>query len=204
MNNAETTDKVAAVAEQGAPVAPEKGGSKKGASPKKGAPKAKKSAKPAKAAKALRGAKKGATEDWPDHFLLQDLRAASDSATPSIPGSTIAIVRERSSSCLEATIRERSIVGDLGTTGAWSRRTSGRPTLRYQARMVSGLATQATSRSALRPSRFPISARLIRSGLERRNRAGSLARRTRFSAARYSFRDQKANGPELRRYMFDA
>ena len=29
---------------------------------------------------------------------------------------------------------------------------------RYQARMVSGLATQPTSRSALRPKRFPISA----------------------------------------------
>jgi Predicted methyltransferase regulatory domain len=36
--------------------------------------------------------------------------------------------------------------------------------LRYQPRIVSGLATQATSRSALRPSRFPILASVTRSG----------------------------------------
>jgi hypothetical protein len=36
--------------------------------------------------------------------------------------------------------------------------------LRYQPRIVSGLATQASSASALRPNRFPISARVIRSG----------------------------------------
>lgn len=47
MTNVETNDK-AAVAEQGAPVAPKKATSKKGASPKKDAPKAKKSAKAAK------------------------------------------------------------------------------------------------------------------------------------------------------------
>jgi hypothetical protein len=58
---------------------------------------------------------------------------------------------------------------------------------RYQARMVSGLATQATSRSALRPTRFPISARVARSGSLNRNLDGSFARRIRFSAARYSF-----------------
>jgi hypothetical protein len=48
--NAETTstDKNAAVAEQGAPVAPEKAASKKTASTKKGAPKGEKSAKGAK------------------------------------------------------------------------------------------------------------------------------------------------------------
>ena len=55
MKNAEATNttETAAVAEQGAPVAPEKASSKKGASQKKGAPKgqkaAKKAAKPAKA-----------------------------------------------------------------------------------------------------------------------------------------------------------
>src|ERR1700688_810245 len=58
---------------------------------------------------------------------------------------------------------------------------------RYQDRMVSGLATRATSWSALRPSRFPISARVARSGLLNRNLDGSLALRIRFSAARYSF-----------------
>ena len=51
MNNVETNDKDAAVAAQGAHVAPEKASSKKGASQKKGAPKAKKSAKKAAAPK---------------------------------------------------------------------------------------------------------------------------------------------------------
>ena len=41
---------------------------------------------------------------------------------------------------------------------------------RYQARMVSGLATQATFSRALRPSRFPISASVHRSGSDRRSR----------------------------------
>ncbi len=49
MTNAETNDKAAAVAEQGAQVAPEKAPSKKGASKKDGAPKAKKAAKGGKA-----------------------------------------------------------------------------------------------------------------------------------------------------------
>jgi hypothetical protein len=49
MTNLETNDRAAAVAEQGAQVAPEKAPSKKGASQKKGAPKAKKSAKGGKA-----------------------------------------------------------------------------------------------------------------------------------------------------------
>ena len=66
MTNAETTaaDKAAAVAEQGAHVAPEKASSKKGTSPKKGAPKGQKSAKgkapaaaPKKEAKAGKKAK---------------------------------------------------------------------------------------------------------------------------------------------------
>jgi hypothetical protein len=61
MTNAETNDKAATAAEQGAHVAPAKAPSKKRASHKKGAPKAKKSAKPAKPAKALR-AKKGAAD----------------------------------------------------------------------------------------------------------------------------------------------
>ena len=59
--------------------------------------------------------------------------------------------------------------------------------LRYQAKMVSGWATQATARSALRPRRFPISARVARSGSLNRNLDGSFALRIRFSAARYSF-----------------
>jgi hypothetical protein len=60
--------------------------------------------------------------------------------------------------------------------------------LRYQARIVSGFATQATSWSALRPRRLPISGRVTRSGLESRTRAGNFALKIRFSAARYSFR----------------
>jgi len=58
MNNAETTDKAAAVAEQGAQGAPEKAASKKGASQKKGAPKGQKTAKGGKA-KADAPTKKG-------------------------------------------------------------------------------------------------------------------------------------------------
>src|SRR6185437_16695494 len=54
-----------------------------------------------------------------------------------------------------------------------------------------GFATEATSVSVLRPSRFPISASVIRSGLESRNRAGSLVFRIRFSAARYSLRRRR-------------
>ncbi len=48
MTNTETTDKAAAIAAQGAHVAPEKAASKKAASKKKGAPKAKKTANGAK------------------------------------------------------------------------------------------------------------------------------------------------------------
>ncbi len=48
MNNAGTTDKAAAVAEQGAQGAPEKAALKKGASQRKGAPKGPKTAKGAK------------------------------------------------------------------------------------------------------------------------------------------------------------
>ena len=58
MTNAETTDKAAAVAEQGATVAPEKAPSKKATSQKKAAPKGKKNAKGSKKAKAA--AKKAA------------------------------------------------------------------------------------------------------------------------------------------------
>ena len=60
MTNAETNDKAAAVAEQGATVAPEKAPSKKGASQKKGAPKAKKSAKAAAPKKEAKTSKKTA------------------------------------------------------------------------------------------------------------------------------------------------
>ena len=62
--NAETTDTAAAVAEQGANVAPDKASSKKGASAKKSAPKGQKSAKgdkpKATAPKKATGAKKAA------------------------------------------------------------------------------------------------------------------------------------------------
>jgi len=58
MTNAETNDQAAAVAEQGAHVAPEKAASKKGASRKTGAPKAKKPAKAAPHKKQAKGAKK--------------------------------------------------------------------------------------------------------------------------------------------------
>ena len=60
MTNAETNDKAAAVADQGANVAPEKAPSKKGASQKKGAPKAKKSAKAAAPRKEAKASKKAA------------------------------------------------------------------------------------------------------------------------------------------------
>ena len=60
MTNAETNDKAAAVAEQGANVAQEKAPSKKGASQKKGAPKAKKSAKAAAPKKEAKPSKKAA------------------------------------------------------------------------------------------------------------------------------------------------
>src|SRR2546422_3097215 len=64
MTNAETNDKAATVAAQGAHVPPEKALSKKGDSKKKGAPKAKKSAKaPKKGPTAARGrAPKGETD----------------------------------------------------------------------------------------------------------------------------------------------
>ena len=60
------------------------------------------------------------------------------------------------------------------------------------ARVLSRHPNQAISRSALRPSRFPISASVIRSGSERRNRAGNLVLRIRFSAARYSFHNKSS------------
>jgi hypothetical protein len=58
MTNAETADKAAAVAEQGAQGAPEKAASKKGASQKKNAPKANKGAKKAKGAPKKQAASK--------------------------------------------------------------------------------------------------------------------------------------------------
>jgi hypothetical protein len=62
MTNAETNDKAATAAEQGANAAPAKAPSKKGASRKNSAPKAKKSAKSAKAAKGQRArTQKGGT-----------------------------------------------------------------------------------------------------------------------------------------------
>src|SRR6266851_4816807 len=52
------------------------------------------------------------------------------------------------------------------------------------AKIVYGLATQATCARALRPSRLPISASVDLYGLDRRNRAGRCARRIRLSAAK--------------------
>jgi len=52
--------------------------------------------------------------------------------------------------------------------------------LRYQARMVAGLATRATSARALGPSRLPISASVDLSGLDKRSRGGRCHRRIRF------------------------
>ena len=65
MTNAETNDKAAAVAEQGATVAPEKAPSKKGASQKKGAPKPKKSAKAVAPKKEAKASKKAAKPERP-------------------------------------------------------------------------------------------------------------------------------------------
>ncbi len=72
MTNAETSDKAAAVAEQGAPIAvekaaPEKAPAKKGTNQKKGAPKAKKAAKAAAPAKnkASKKAAKGERKTGP-------------------------------------------------------------------------------------------------------------------------------------------
>ena len=64
MKNAEatTTENAAAVAEQGATVAPEKASSKKGATQKKGAPKGQKTAKGAKAKAAPTKASKKAAK----------------------------------------------------------------------------------------------------------------------------------------------
>src|SRR5215469_8137362 len=53
--------------------------------------------------------------------------------------------------------------------------------------MVSGLATHATWARAFRPSCLPISAKVDLSESDKRNRAGKCARKTRFSAAKYSF-----------------
>jgi len=60
MTNAETNDKAASVAEQGAHAAPEKASSKKGASQKKGAPKAKKGVKAAAPKREAKASKKAA------------------------------------------------------------------------------------------------------------------------------------------------
>ena len=60
MTTSETNDRPAAVAEQGAPVAPEKASPKKGATQKTGAPKGAKNAKVAKPTKAAKATKKTA------------------------------------------------------------------------------------------------------------------------------------------------
>ena len=47
-------------------------------------------------------------------------------------------------------------------------------------------------RECFAPQAFPDLGQVIRSGLERRNRVGSLVRRIRFSAAKYSFRSRSS------------
>src|SRR5450830_1525068 len=64
--------------------------------------------------------------------------------------------------------------------------------LRYHAKMVSGRAAVATSPSALRPSRRPISPSFARSASESFSRPFNWAFRIRFSAARYSFRSSSS------------
>jgi hypothetical protein len=59
--------------------------------------------------------------------------------------------------------------------------------LRYQARIVSGRATLATSARTLRPNRWPISASVARSAFESCSRPLNWAVRIRFSVTRYSF-----------------
>jgi hypothetical protein len=59
--------------------------------------------------------------------------------------------------------------------------------LRYQAKMLSGCATEATYSSARRPIRLAISAKVTRCALLKGTRAGKWERRILFSAIRYSF-----------------
>src|SRR5262245_60669582 len=63
--------------------------------------------------------------------------------------------------------------------------------LRYHPRMVSGRAAVATSPSALRPSRRPISPSFARSASESFGRPFNWSLRIRFSAARYSIPQQQ-------------
>jgi len=63
MTNAEATENTAAVAEQGAHVAPERAPSKKGASRKQNAPKAKKTAKDAAPKRGAKAAKKASKSE---------------------------------------------------------------------------------------------------------------------------------------------
>jgi hypothetical protein len=74
---------------------------------------------------------------------------------------------------------------DIG--GAWSHRTSARSVCGTKPGSCRALAIEAISRGAFLPTRFPITARVTRSGSDKRSRAGSLVRRVRFSAARYLF-----------------
>jgi len=85
-------------------------------------------------------------------------------------------------------IGQRSIRGRPGLRRAFEPSNLRATSLRYQARIVSGRATVATSASALRPNRWPISASVARSASESFSRPFNCAFRMRFSAARYSAR----------------
>jgi Protein of unknown function (DUF3489) len=76
MTNAETNDKAATVADQGAYVAPEKAPSKKGASQKKGAPKGQKAAKGGKAKAAPKKEAKTSTKS------AKPARKTQEASTP--------------------------------------------------------------------------------------------------------------------------
>ncbi len=88
-NETVTTVGTAAVAEQGANAAPEKGSSKKGASQKKGAPKATKAAKPAPPKKEAKSAPKKAPKE-----KAPAQKKASKPATESRGGSKKGLVIE--------------------------------------------------------------------------------------------------------------
>jgi hypothetical protein len=110
-------------------------------------------------------------------YLLQERGLAETSLLNYVPFAERHLVaRERMALGRSVTCQKDFLSARLGQTRS-----------RNQPRTVSGLATQATCPRALRPSLFPISASVDRSGSDKRNRAGKCALRIRFSAAKYSF-----------------